>query len=912
MYFIYSLFLAAILLTAQCSYAQDSLSTFAGRPVSSITTFTDTGITGKDVEEECNIKTGELLSLPQVRDCIIHYYRKGIFKDVSAEAVQEGDGVGLRFHFVEKMKIADIKIKGNKYFSAKKIKAAITLNKGGELSDEKITVSKENIIKLYKEAGFFNVSLVILTNPEGDSKKSDIEINIEEKGRARISDITFSGYKVFDDEKLRSLLRTGRNDYYNERDMFSGIKAITNYYYKKGYIKALVNAPELIYDRVREEVSVNLPIDAGPHIEIKFEGANAVSPAALTKELLIWKERAYDSSVIDESADHITEFYQKKGYYFVSVSYKVEKPDDRNIRIVFIIKEGKSITIKNISFIGNSFFKDETLKEYVDIKEGGFLNDDVLKEGLRGIASLYRSNGFLAVRITHEVLYIEEAQAVSVDINVDEGPQTLLSQIRLEGNNSFSREEILISSKSRVGKPYNESQIVDDIYNIQSFYLRKGYIYVSVEQKTTFNDDNTTAVVDYIIRENNPVYIGEISLTGNSFTKERVIRRELLIKEDDLFSYEKIFRSQRQLQNLGIFKNAKVDILNPDIKEEKKKISVSIEEGYPGRVEFGIGYGDVERIRGMIEGGYKNLFGTGRQISLRAEGSSIEQKYSINYKEPWVLGYKMDGRLNLVDLAENKSSFNRRTLGFSVGLDKKISDRITGSLIYQYEDVKLSDVQSEAILTPEDTGKVEISTINPSVIIDRRDDPFNPSKGSLFSISFREAAKILGSRPQFAKITVQDSHYFSPISKLVAALSVRGGVAWNFGESNEVPIFERYFVGGRSTIRGYDQDKAGIPGKTITYDGKSWTPTGGNMMLVLNGELRFPLFRGIGMVVFIDGGNVWRNVDEFDMSEIRATSGAGIRYNTPVGPLRLDVGCKLDREKGEDTCTPHFTLGHAF
>src|SRR4030067_951187 len=468
-------------------------------------------------------------------------------------------------------------------------------------------------------------------------------------------------------------------------------------------------------------------------------------------------------------------------------------------------------------------------------------------------------------------------------------------------------EDIHARIKSRAGRPFNESQVVDDIYNIQSFYLQKGYIYAAVDLKTTINDDKTDAVADYIISENNPVYTGEISVTGNSFTKEKVIRRELLIKEDELFSYEKIFRSQRQLQKLGIFKSAKVEILNPDLKEDKKDISVKIEEGYPGRVEFGIGYGDVERLRGMIEGGYKNLFGTGRQITLRAEGSSIEQKYSINYKEPWVFGYQMDGRLNLVDLFENKSSFDRRTFGFSAGLDKSFSELVTGSLTYQYEDVRLSDVKQDAILTSEDTGKVEVATINPSLIIDRRDDPFNPSKGYLFSITFREAAKVLGSKPQFAKLTVQESHFFSPISKLVFALSVRGGVAWNFGESTEVPIFERYFTGGRSTVRGYDQDKLGIPLKTLSEDG---TPTGGNMLLVLNGELRFPLFKGLGMVAFVDGGNIWRKVEEFDASETRATAGAGIRYNTPVGPLRLDIGCKFDRGAGEGKGIPHCTRWH--
>lgn len=912
MHFLYSLFLFFILLTAHYAYAQDSLSTFAGRPVTSITTVTDAGITGKDVEVECKIKMGEPLSLSQVRDCIIHYYRKGLFKDVSAEASGEENGVGLRFFFVEKVKVNDIRVRGNDYFSAKKIRLTAVLRKGGELSDEKIAVSKENIIRLYKEAGFFNTSVEVLTNPRAGGKRADIVFRIEEKGRAKISVIRFSGDKIFDDEKLGSLLKIGSGDYYSETEINSGIKAITGYYVESGYLKVLVSSPELIYDRGKEEVWLNLSIDAGPRVEVTFEGAEIVPLASLGKELLIWKERAYDTSVIDESADRITDLYQRMGYYFVSVSPVVERPDERTVRIVFKIREGEAVTVRNINFTGNSYFNDETLKEYVDIREGGYLFDDVLKDGMNGIGGLYKSNGFLAVRLTNEVLFYEEDKTLGISIRIEEGPQTRLSVIRLEGNNSFSREDIQARIKSRVGRPFNESQIVDDIYNIQSFYLQKGYIYATVDLKTTLNDDKTGAVVDFMITENYPVYNGTISVTGNSFTKEKVIRRELLFKEDELFSYEKILRSQRQLLKLGILKSARIEPVNPDLKEEKKDISVSVEEGYPGRVEFGIGYGDVERLRGMIEAGYKNLFGTGRQVTVRAEGSSIEQKYSINYKEPWVLGYQVDGRLNLVDLIENKSSFDRRTFGFSAGLDKGFGESVTGSLTYQYEDVKLSDVQPEAILTPEDTGKVEVATINPSLIIDRRNDPFNPSRGSLFSIAFREAARVLGSKPQFAKITVQDSLFFSPLSKLVFALSVRGGVAWNFGESDEVPIFERYFTGGRSTVRGYDQDKLGIPGKTITYDGNSWTPTGGNMLLVLNAELRFPLFRGLGMVAFVDGGNVWRNVDEFEASEIRATAGAGIRYNTPVGPLRLDLGCKLDREAGEEKCIPHFTLGHAF
>ena len=916
MHFLYSIFLILIIFTAQHAYSADDLSTFVGKRISSIRTVPDTaGITDKDIEKECGIKAGEVLLLQQVRECIIHYYKKGLFKDVSVEAFQEENGVGIQIQFTAKMKVNDIKIKGNSYLSVKKIKPVVIVKRGEELSDEKIPVLKDNILKLYKGAGFFDASAEVFIVPKRGGQLADIVIKIKEGKRSGISDIRFTGDKIFDDEKLRSTLKVASGSYYDEAEIKSGIDAITKYFIERGYLNVVIEKSELVIERDKEEVSVILAIEAGPHVEVIFEGAEAITADTIRKELLIWKEKAYDTAVLDESADRLTELYQQKGYYLVSISHNVEKPDDRNVRILFKIKEGESVTIRDINFTGNSYFKDEILKDYVDIKEGKYLFDDILREDLRDLSGLYKSNGFLEVRITHQVSFNEDDKTLGVSINVEEGAQTRLSVIRLEGNSSFSRDDIYPRIKSRVGRPFNESQIVDDIYNIQSFYLQKGHIYASVDLKSTFSPDKTDAEVDYIINEGMPVYIGNINITGNSFTRETVVKRELLIKEDELYSYEKILRSQRQLLKLGIFRDVRIETVNPDVKEDKKDLSVRVEEGYPGSVEFGIGYGDVERFRGMFEGGYKNLFGTGRQITMRAEGSSIEQKYSINYKEPWVLGYQMDGRFNLVDQIENKRSFDRRTLGFSTGLEKSFSEFIKGSLTYQYEDVKLSDVQPEAILTPEDTGKTEVATINPSLIIDRRDDPFNPSRGYIFSITFREAAKVIGSTPQFAKITVQNSSYYSPFNRLVLAFSVRGGVAWNFGESNEVPIFERYFVGGRSTVRGYDQERLGIPGKTITFDGDTWTPTGGNMMLIMNGEVRFPLFKklgGLGMVAFVDGGNVWRKVDEFKASEIKATAGAGIRYNTPVGPLRLDIGCKLDREVGEDRCLPHFTLGHAF
>ncbi|MBI5038723.1 MAG: BamA/TamA family outer membrane protein, partial [Nitrospirae bacterium] len=535
-------------------------------------------------------------------------------------------------------------------------------------------------------------------------------------------------------------MKLHKGDYYSEREMDQSIQALERHYIDKGYLKILIRPPELVYDEAKGEVLLTLSIEAGPHVDVLFEGAETMAPEALKKELLIWKEKAFDSSVLDESADRLTQFYRSRGYHFAAITYRIDKSNDRNLRIVFKITEGIPVTVREVEFIGNHYFSSKVLKEYLDIKAGGVLIEDVLKEDIKEMTTLYKNSGFLEIKLAPDILFHEGDKTLGIRITVEEGIQTFLARMEVSGNNTFSREEIMGHSKSREGHPYNESQVIDDLYSIQSFYVQKGYLYASVDLKSRYSPDKKEVMIDYVITEDKPVYIGETYVSGHSVTREYVIRRELLIKEGDLYSYENILRSQRRLLSLGIFKGIKLEPMNPEVREYRKDMSLKVEEGYPGTVEFGIGYGDVEKMRGMFEASYRNLFGTGRQTTLRVEGSSIEQKYSLGYKEPWVLGYQMDARINMVDQIENKRSFDRRTLGFSTGIDKSFSDYVKGSLMYQYEDVRLSDVSAEAILTPEDTGKVEVATINPSITIDRRDDPFNPSRGTFSSIAFREAA----------------------------------------------------------------------------------------------------------------------------------------------------------------------------
>jgi len=339
---------------------------------------------------------------------------------------------------------------------------------------------------------------------------------------------------------------------------------------------------------------------------------------------------------------------------------------------------------------------------------------------------------------------------------------------------------------------------------------------------------------------------------------------------------------------------------------------LTVKERNAGAIEFGIGYGDYDRFRGFIEISHKNLGGYNRQINLRGEAGSIEKRYALGFKEPWFLNNPIDFRASL--LKEEKRSINIETketryetkrIGVMAGIEKGITETLKGSFLYQYEKIETFNIRPGAILTREDTGTLGISSINPSIILDTRDDPFNPSSGILTGLMTKFASRYLGSEVELYKIIFQGSWYLRLWKGTVLALSGRGGLGRGYGKTEEVPIIERFFLGGRTTVRGYPQD-------TLGPKGPDGTPTGGNTFLLFNGELRFRLPKDFGLVTFVDAGNVWISPSPSKATGLRYTVGIGLRYETPVGPLRLDYGHKIEREAGESRGELHFAIGHAF
>jgi outer membrane protein insertion porin family len=498
------------------------------------------------------------------------------------------------------------------------------------------------------------------------------------------------------------------------------------------------------------------------------------------------------------------------------------------------------------------------------------------------------------------------------------------------------------------GLPFNELLLEEDRYRILSLYSNKGYLYAKVEAEKTLGypaevaspvenaekgeeskphppakgvekvPANGTADIRFRIAEDHPVTIGKIILRGNESTKDHILLRELFVKPGGLYDYGAILTSQQRIYSLRYFGLVRIEPLRPGEKEYVKDLLLTVEERPAGAVEFGAGYGNLDRLKGFVEVSHRNLWGGAEYASFRVEGSDILKRRIFNYQKPWFLGYKLESRFTVTwfDRKEINSQtrelyYETRETALAYGLEK-VHRGFRFSLAYQWEKVDNYIVNPGAVLSPEDKGRMIIKSINPGILWDLRDDPFNPRRGSLHGIAVKEALPELGSQADFTKVTAQSTWFFPLGGDVVAALSARAGMAWPHRDTDQIPLHERYLAGGGNTIRGYSQDSVGPMGA----DGK--TPTGGDSMAIFNAELRTNAGGGLGLVFFTDAGRVWiRNSvlpagSPPTIDDVRASYGAGIRYNTPVGPLRVDYGQKISRRPGESPGVLHLNIGHAF
>jgi outer membrane protein insertion porin family len=617
---------------------------------------------------------------------------------------------------------------------------------------------------------------------------------------------------------------------------------------------------------------------------------------------------------VQENAEQIRKLYFSKGYYGVTVEPRVDYLETNEAIVRFQITEGPKGHIKKIVFKGNRRIDSSDLKKVMQTKASnifslltktGILDEDILKNDVQILTAYYIDHGFLDVKISEPKIDLRNPKRIEIEIGIEEGPQYRMGTIDFKGVGLKEKEGLFRILKVKRNDVYSNSAIRRDINALTDHYANQGYAYAEISPETAVDSKSLTVNLNFEVDKKRLVYLEKINITGNAKTRDKVVRRELLLAEGELYDASKLSRSRDRLKRTGYFKEVDLST-NRGSSEDKINLDLKVEETPTGSLSFGMGYSTIESVVGMASISDRNLFGLGYQGSLRFRLGAETQDIRLSFTDPYFLGYPYSVGIDLYH-EENDifDTYAYKITGGDLRFGKQLTDKLRVEAMYKLEQVDVFDVTLDASQAVKDQrGKTLTSALSLALIRDTRDDYFNPSRGGRHSVFIQNAGGILGGDNYFVKGMAETSWFFPAPLKTVLNLRGKFGFIQPYG-GTEVPVYEKFFVGGLQTIRGFEYGMAG----PLDFQGD---PLGANRMVVMNSELIFPLAREIGLrgAIFFDLGKGFDKTE--DMFPLRPAAGVGIRWFSPFGPIHIDIGFNLNRKKDEDSRVIDFTAGSVF
>jgi outer membrane protein insertion porin family len=853
-------------------------------------------ISEKELLYLLEIEEGKALEPAAVRRGIKRAFMKGIFEDISVVADEEQKGL-LTVKVRERKFISKIVFKGNTNVSSRFIRKHLGLNAGDEMRYDHIETYREKVLDVVRQKGYPDVSVSVEVERARKPNKVKLIFRLKEGRPLYIRDVQVLGKPA---TGVLNYMRISRGSVYDQFRVRKDIEKLTARYKKMEYLNPVVG-PYTFSDGV-----LHLNVNPGKRLSIKVRGNDSVGRKKLTVVMPFFDAGDIRDDLIDEAISRMTDVYHARGFSSVQIATVISRDGD-DVTLNFYFYEGPKIKVKAINISGITV-PGESLKKIISLREKSPYNPNLLKGDARAIEDFYNALGYINALVSEPEVVIEDSLA-TINIDVVEGRQVLLTGTVLEGAISIPGEDIYREVGLEVGAPYNEVDISDARRRVIGLYRDKGFQDVSVDVERRFDEADGVAVV-FKVSEGRKMYFGKTLITGNPSTKLKVVQRELEHKEGDPLDKTLLLGARQRVYKTGLFSDVNIDLLQRY--GDRADVVVDVKEGKAGAFEFGLGYGEYDRFRGFFDLSYKKLFGMNRQVSFRTEMSSLVTRYILRYGEPWFLGRRTPIRAYMIrenrkeiniDTGNVKYKVKRYTTG--IGVEEKISERVRFDLLYEFSYTETTDVDPGIILSKEDTGTLAISSITPSLSFDTRDNPFDPKRGVYAGVSLKTATALLASETDFFKLVGFGSIFKDLSRRVVVAVSVRSGLAQGIRDTTDLPLIERFFLGGRSTVRGFSQDSLGPKDP-------QGTPIGGNVFFLGNLELRLGITKNWRIVPFFDTGAVWIDDGDVDFTDLRYTAGLGLQFNTPVGPVRFDYGHKLDRRADESKGEFHFSIGYAF
>ncbi len=646
-------------------------------------------------------------------------------------------------------------------------------------------------------------------------------------------------------------------------------------------------------------------------IKVEFQGNKELSDDKLREKIAISPGSIADITLIQDNASRLQAFYEEEGYWLAKVIPVVNKVGEDEVTLTYQIDEGTKVRIKKINIIGNKAISSGKIKGVMKTSEwgmfsfltsSGYYSKDRINKDLEAIKDLYFNNGYIkAVVADPEIRLTDDRKGIIIDIQVSEGDQYKVSTIDITGNKAFTDSDIRRKISLSRGAVFSREILKKDITAITDLYTQNGFAMANVFPDLIPDDENKTVKVLYKIEEGEIFHIGRIEISGNIKTRDKVIRREMRLDEGDKFNSALLRRSYERINNLNFFEAVELTP-KPRYEEKLLDIDIKVKERPTGFLSVGGGYSSIDKLIGVVDITQGNLFGKGQYLKLKGELGGKSSYYELSFRDPWFMDKPISFSTDIYKTTREYIDYKRRATGFGFGFGKSLDEYWGANVSYNLERVTIYDVADSASnIIKDQIGTRITSSITPSIVRDSRDSFIDPSRGSRNSIYITFAG--LGGTNAFIK-GVADSAWFFPIGS--STVSVRGRFGYATGIfGKKLPLYERFYVGGIYTVRGLGFGEAGPRDENDTV-------IGGTKELIFNLEYIFPLVSELRLkgVVFADAGNSY-DEDE-SIGELRYTSGLGIRWISPIGPIRIEWGYNINRKPGEGSSKVEFTFGTFF
>jgi outer membrane protein insertion porin family len=649
---------------------------------------------------------------------------------------------------------------------------------------------------------------------------------------------------------------------------------------------------------------------------ITFKGNKKIKADDLTKESGIKLYSIYNPNDVKQSVNKLKDYYRQEGYYTVEIADKVEDIPRNEVALTYEINEGEKVYIQKIEFIGNTKFKEGKLKDVMDTSEKGFLSwftksgvldKKRLETDAHKITVFYQNQGYLRAKVGEPSVRYEAGYGLVVTIEIIEGDQYFVNTVNVTGDLIWPAEELLQKVELTKAKPFSREAVRKDVLALREVYADEGYAYVEVVPVTKEDDRNHTVDLTYQATKGNKVRFERINITGNTSTRDNVIRRELNVFEGEYFSGQGMRDSTRNLNRLGFFEDVELQSKKGSA-DDLMELNLNVKERPTGTFTIGAGYSGYDGAIGTAQVAQKNFLGTGRELMAQMRISTRSAFYDIRFTDPRLFDTQLSAGVDVFSWEREYDDYTRDSFGgalrtrFPIGFDEEFT---RGFARYLYDDTNITDVESTAAFDIRDMeGKSLTSSVTVGIDRDSKDRPWNTRSGSFNRISVEYAGGALGGDVFFNRYEFTTQWFFP--WRWDTAFMVGG--RWGYIEQREggkLPDYQKYRLGGISSVRGYDTDSIALK------DPATGDELGGEKMMVYNFEFRFPLLaeQGVLGVVFLDAGNVFSKEGSWTFTDIPMSVGAGVRWYSPLGPIRLEYGYILNRRPEDSTGGVEFQVG---